>query len=96
MFFCLCLQKLYDALIAGCIPLYWGNPSRQLLEHIPELKGLYIDIRNMSSSDIQELIDSFSSKAIESFRAKIYATREAVLRKVGVQAFAECVKQAVS
>lgn len=88
-------EKLYDALMAGAIPLYFGNPSKRLLEHVPELEGLYVDIRSMTARDLREKVASFSDADVEAFRDKIYARREAVLRAVGTKAFAACFEAAL-
>jgi hypothetical protein len=88
-------EKLYDALMAGAIPLYHGNPSKRLLEHVPDLDGLFVDIRGMSGRELREKVESFEESDVEAFRSKIYARREAVLRAVGVKAFARCVDAAI-
>ena len=88
-------EKLYDALMAGAIPLYHGNPSKRLLEHAPELDGLFVDIRGMSGAELREKVESFSDADVEAFRSEIYARREAVLRAVGTKAFADCFERAL-
>ena len=87
-------EKLYDALIAGAIPLYWGNVSARLLEHAPELAGLYVDIKGKTSEEVRAIVDGFSAEDVEEFRGRIYARREAVLAKVGVKEFARIFESA--
>ena len=88
-------EKLYDALIAGAIPLYWGNLSWRLLDLIPELADLVINITGKTSADIQCIVDRMSEEAIQDFRNKVYNQRINVLRKVGTQAFADAVLNAL-
>lgn len=88
-------EKLYDALIAGAIPLYWGNASRRLLERVPALEGLYVDVRGKTSRDVQAILDGMTDAEVEAFRERIYARREDVLRAVGVRAFAAAAAQAL-
>jgi hypothetical protein len=88
-------EKLYDALIAGSIPLYWGsNVSDRLEEAVPGLRELFIDISGKSSDQIQKIIDDMTDDDIQQMRAKIYDGRDAVLRAVGQKAFAETTKSA--
>lgn len=89
-------EKLYDALIAGAIPLYFGNVSKRLLDHVPELEGLYVDIKGKTSEEVQKLVDGFSREDVDAFRARIYERREAVLAKVGVKEFARIVESSYS
>jgi hypothetical protein len=85
-------EKLYDALIAGAIPLYWGsNVSKRLEETVQGLRELFIDITDKSSAQIQKIIDDMTDADVEALRAKIYEKREDVLRAVGQKAFADAV-----
>ena len=87
-------EKLYDALIAGAIPLYWGNVSDRLLRHVPELAGLFVDIRGMTSADLQRTIDAMTEQEIARFRDRIRAKGGDGLRKVGTAAFSHAFAQA--
>ena len=41
-------EKFYDAICAGCVPLYWGNPSSRV--KLPQ--DMYIDIRGFPGQQL--------------------------------------------
>lgn len=92
-------EKLYDALSAGAIPLYYGCVPRQLRAAIPEgPQGVYIDLRERgitTSRQLQRLVDELSDGDIEAMKRRIVDTREDVLRLVGVRAFATVAHEAI-
>lgn len=87
-------EKLYDAIIAGSIPLYWGNVSKRLESAVPGLRNMFIDIAGKTSSEVQAIVDSMSDQDIESMRDVIVRGRETVLRAVGQKSFADAVYSA--
>lgn len=79
-------EKIYDAWIAGCIPLYYGNNNADV--GIPN--EMYIDLRSFSSSKaVQEYLDSLDDETIAEKRQWILDNRESQLEKVSTRAFAE-------
>ncbi len=86
-------EKIYDAWIAGCIPLYYGNNND--LVGIPE--DMYIDLKPFATSaDLQKYLDKLTLKRITAMRKHILANREAQLQKVSTQAFAETFQKVVT
>ena len=79
-------EKIYDALIAGCIPIYYGNNNANV--GIPE--DMYIDLRKIpTSEDLQKYLDNLTLGEIDEKRKFILECREDVLRRVSTQAFAD-------
>ena len=80
---------IYDAWIAGCIPIYHGNGSPD----IPQ--DTYIDLKKFkTSADLQKHLDSLSLETIKKMREQILGKRDELLRKVSTQAFAETFEKA--
>jgi hypothetical protein len=76
-------EKLYDCLIAGCIPIYYGNNNDQV--GIP--KDLYIDLKQIKdSAELQTVLDTID---VAAFKQRIHERREQVLRNVSANAFAD-------
>lgn len=95
-------EKLYDALIAGAVPLYYGSPPRRL--GIPEGKeGVYLDLRKLFadrpreewSSLLQGYLDSLTDRDVRAWKERVVAHRRGILEKVGVEAFADAVRAAM-
>jgi hypothetical protein len=77
-------EKLYDALIAGAIPLYYGNVNDRL--GIPP--DSYIDIKCMTPSEVANLVNNLSEEDVLEKRKKIVELRENILRQSSVDAYA--------
>jgi glycosyltransferase involved in cell wall biosynthesis len=81
-------EKIYDAFIAGCIPIYYGNNNANV--GIPD--GMFVDLRQYPSSEaLQKYLDKLTTKQIEAKRKYILQHRDQVLQKVSTQAFADTV-----
>lgn len=83
-------EKMYDAFIAGSIPLYYGNVGR-----VPIPKDMYIDMRNAnlnSAGDMQKLLTDVD---VSKMRNAIYNHRERVLLNVSTDAFASAFGKAL-
>ena len=79
-------EKLYDAYIAGCIPLYYGNNNSSV--DIP--KEMYVDLKQYQTSEqLQNYLDSLSLEDVEKMRKAVLDGRVEVLKRVSVQAFAQ-------
>lgn len=84
-------EKLYDCFMAGCIPIYYGNNDPV---HVGIPTDMYIDLKAFeSSAQLQQFLDTVD---IASFKQRIHSRREAVLRYVSANYFAELVDSAVS
>ena len=79
-----CSEKLYDALIAGAIPLYHGSVPPRL--GIPG--DLYIDLTKVPIEEVARL----GAEDIRAYKDRIAAARETVLERVGTRAFADVVR----
>lgn len=97
-------EKLYDALLAGAIPLYYGNVPPQL--GIPEGadEGVYLDLKRVlagcprdqrASARVQDFLDALTQDQVAAWKARVAARRAEVLAAVGTRAFADCVAQAL-
>ena len=82
-----CSEKLYDSLIAGAIPLYHGSVPARL--GLP--RDLFVDLK---TTPIEE-VAAMTPEGIGLFKARIAEKRREVLEKVGVRAFADCVRAAI-
>lgn len=96
-------EKLYDALMAGAIPLYYGSVPPQLgIPEGPET-GVYLDLRRRlgpddprASAKLQEFLDGLGEEAIEAWKARVAALREAILCQVDVRSFAAAFHRALA
>lgn len=92
-------EKLYDALIAGVVPLYYGNA--QSAPHVPT--DTYVDLKAVlagvapadMSRELQRYLDSLTAADVAVMRRRVLDGREDVLRAVGVDAFAARVRDAI-
>jgi hypothetical protein len=76
-------EKIYDALSVGCIPLYYGNVNS--LINIP--KSCYIDLRDITPSQLPVFIDNMDLTAIETMREEIYNCRVDILYGVSINKY---------
>jgi hypothetical protein len=87
-------EKFYDALIAGCIPLYYAAGM------VPDLgipTDCYVDIRKFSDGgELQAYIDSLSDDDIRAMQMSVLAARERLLEEVGIERFSERLQTAIS
>ena len=99
-------EKLYDALLAGAIPLYYGSVPPELgVPEGPEA-GLYLDLKRVvgppgrlvehPSRAVQAFIDGLSDEAVAAWKRRIAEQRETVLRKVDVASFAAAAARALA
>ena len=76
-------EKIYDAFSVGCIPLYYGNVNS--LIKIP--KSCYIDLRDITPSELPGFIDNMDTATIEAMREEIYNNRLDILYNVSVNKY---------
>lgn len=94
-------EKFYDALIAGCVPLYYGNAS-ETTTHIP--KDMYVDLKALvgdlppddMSRALQAYLDSLSDDDVAAMHRRVLDRRMDVLRAVDIRSFAACVRAAIA
>lgn len=80
-------EKLYDALVAGCIPLYYGSAP----DFVPA--DLYVDLRKFrDGSDLQRFLDSLTDDDVAAWRRRVADARLSVLKNVSTAAFADAVR----
>lgn len=99
-----CSEKFWDALLAGAIPLYMGSVPPQL--GVPEgvEDGVYVDLRRVldgvpmerASAALQAFLDGLTDGQIRDMKARVLERRADLLRRVGVHAFADAVRRALS
>jgi hypothetical protein len=90
-------EKLYDALSAGCIPLYYGNMFEKISTLIPE-GDVYFDLKKRgieTGEQVQKLIDSLDDDMIATMRQNVIKYRERVLAFAGTASFADAVDRAI-
>jgi hypothetical protein len=82
-------EKIYDCLTVGAIPLYYGN-NNEILK-IP--KSCYIDLKNISPSELPSVIDNMSIDFIETTKKNIYKNRLEILYNVSVNNYNKHLKK---
>lgn len=86
-------EKVYDVLMAGAIPLYYGNNNSRV--NIPN--DMFIDLHKFKTSkDLQKYLDSLTIKDVQKMRDTILQKREQVLKTVSTQAFATTFQEVVN
>lgn len=86
-------EKFYDALVAGCIPIYInkGNINDRL--DIP--KDCYIDGGNMTPKDLNNFINDMSIDEVNKYKENIVQKRKDILVSVGPCAYDKAVKSVI-
>lgn len=98
-------EKLYDALLAGCVPLYYGSVPPEL--GIPEGPdaGVYLDLRALlgpptgaetMSHRLQAFLDGLSGERVAAWKRRVADLRAGVLAKVDTASFAAVVNRALA
>lgn len=96
-------EKLYDALMAGAVPLYYGSvPAVLQIPEGPE-RGVYLDVRRRFagvpdeglSAAVRDLLAGLSDDQVAAWKARVAALRERILRRVGTESFAGIVRHAL-
>lgn len=97
-------EKIYDAWMAGAIPLYYGNlpPSLKVPEGLEQ--GVYVDLKKLLhglppdqySAALQKHLDGASLQQVEGCTRRIREGRAAILERVGTAAFGACVRRALA
>jgi glycosyltransferase involved in cell wall biosynthesis len=83
-------EKLYDALVAGCVPLYYGSAP----PFVP--RDMYVDLKAFADGRaVQAFLDALSDEDVARMRRRVAEGREAVLQHVSCQAFADTVRAVI-
>lgn len=86
-------EKFGDALIAGAIPLYYGNPST--LIPLPD-NGCYIDIRQFKTGgELQRHLDSLTPQDIATLKQRVCDVRKEFLQQRGRECIANAVESII-
>jgi glycosyltransferase involved in cell wall biosynthesis len=81
-------EKFGDALLAGAIPLYYGNPS----DLVPLPDGAYIDIRKFTNGhELQNHLESLTDDDITRMKLAVSSVRQEYLQKRGRETIARAV-----
>lgn len=92
-------EKIYDAWMAGCVPLYLGSLPAQL--GVPEgPDGVYLDLKPFvqagePSRGLQAFLDGLGPDRIAAWKARVARLRGDILRRVGTRAFADALRAAL-
>jgi hypothetical protein len=92
-------EKFYDALSAGCIPLYYGNMFHSLSKLVSEgVDGVFFDLKKRGIKTgvmLQWLINSLTDEQLAGMRENVKKYREAALEFAGTREFAKAVENAI-
>lgn len=83
-----CSEKLYDAFIAGTVPLYHGSPPAW----VP--RDAFVDLRTTPIAEVARLVAS--PAALAGYRAALCRSRDGVLAAVGTASFARAAREAIA
>jgi len=81
-------EKIYDALSAGCIPLYYGNDDHELVP-----SDCYIDIKKLTPKSLVEFINRMTENEIIEMKNKINFKRLEILKKVSIGLYNNFIKK---
>lgn len=82
-------EKIYDAFVAGCIPIYYGNISEKMREIIPD--DMYIDAKKYNPERLKKIISEIGIKEIIRLKENIHKNRETVFRKADATVYANII-----
>lgn len=85
-------EKFGDALVAGAIPLYYGNPSDRV--RLPE--GAYVDIRAFrDGQELQQHLDTLTASDIARMKERVKECRQSYLEERGAAAVARAITRVI-
>ena len=97
-------EKLYDALMAGAVPLYYGNvPPRLGVPEGPDA-GVYLDLKKLlrgvprerASAALRDFLRGLTDAQVVAWRERVAALRAGVLARVDTTSFADAVRAALA
>lgn len=79
-------EKFCDALVAGCIPIYYGNIGERMREIIPQ--DIYIDLRKYNSpEEFAKIFNQIGIKEIMRLKENIKKKRQNVLEALSPKSY---------
>ncbi len=97
-------EKLYDALLAGAVPLHYGNVPPEL--GIPEgvEAGVYLDLkkllggcpREQAGARLRDFLGALTDEQVAAWKARVAALRADVLARVDCASFARVLNAALA
>ncbi len=91
-------EKIYDAWMASCIPIYYGNIDDRLRtflgEEIP-IDKMMIDMRKIGVKNIGDYMSELYVDEIEEMQTLIRQYKERILDRVGIRSYAQLVVETV-
>lgn len=99
-------EKLFNALMAGAIPLHYGGGVPAALD-VPKgvQRGVYLDVRRLAGAScppeavsrvLRDFLRGLTDAEVAAWRQRVADLRADVLRRVGTAAFAKCVREALA
>lgn len=88
-------EKLYDALAAGCIPLYYdaGNMATPEMRFLRD-SGTFVDISRCESGfEVAALLEAMSDADVAALQQQILRRRGEILERVGADRFEQTVSE---
>lgn len=82
-------EKLYDALAAGTIPIYFGGTTPHMSD------GLFIDLHELTATQLAAWLDVVSDEYIKRFRLAIEQQRVDLFKTVSAQAYADVISNII-
>jgi hypothetical protein len=80
-------EKIYDAFVAGCIPLYYGNVNNNYKID----SDMYIDLRIFNTPDkLYNFMMELTNEDIYNYKVNIFNKRKTVLRESSSHRYKEC------
>ena len=103
-------EKLYDALIAGCLPAYYGVPGPRLRAHLGLPPGMgprdaassapgvpWLDLTKFrDGAEVQAWLAARGPDGLAALRAEVLRHRHSVLAAVDCAAFAQAARRAIA
>lgn len=93
-----CSEKVYDALLAGAVPLWHGRMSRRILEATGLDCGCFVDVSwaRGDGARLQEYVDGMSDERVAELKARVAASRRGILvDRVGSRALAASISAVI-
>lgn len=82
-------EKVFDALAAGCIPVYYGDETLLTSLDVP-----FVSLRSLKTlcgRGVQGLLDAMTDEEIRATKELVVARRERILQSVGLKTLADAI-----
>lgn len=85
-------EKFCDALVAGCIPVYYGNIGKRMEKLIP--KDIYIDLKKYKTPEkFERIFNQMGIKEIIRMKNLIKQKRNSILKSLGPESYFDYFKE---